>query len=49
MTSVLTIGQYYIERHYGRGRSPRAATLFEQTHRLGGAPRRPATDRPATR
>ncbi len=22
MTSVLSIGQYFLERHYGRGRTP---------------------------
>ena len=25
MTTILSIGQYYLERHYGRGTAPRAA------------------------
>jgi polar amino acid transport system permease protein len=32
ITSVLSVGQYYLERYYGRGssRNQRAPTLFEQ-------------------
>jgi polar amino acid transport system permease protein len=31
ITSVLSVGQYFIERHYGRGRSrDEPMTLFEQ-------------------
>jgi polar amino acid transport system permease protein len=31
MTSVLSVGQYYLERYYGRGSTrERAPTLFEQ-------------------
>jgi polar amino acid transport system permease protein len=32
MTSVLSVGQYYLERYYGRGtsRHERAPTIFEQ-------------------
>ncbi len=31
MTTVLSIGQYFLERHYGRGRTrDEPTTLFEQ-------------------
>ena len=40
MTSVLSVGQYFLERHYGRGRTrDEPMTLFEQIAlRLGRAP-----------
>ena len=39
MTSVLSVGQYFLERHYGRGRTrDEPITLFEQI-RTGWAAR----------
>jgi polar amino acid transport system permease protein len=34
MTSVLTVGQYYIERYYGRGARDRALTPFQRLREL---------------
>jgi polar amino acid transport system permease protein len=44
MTTVLSIGQFFVERHYGRGRSrEESTTLFEQI-RSGWLGRRPDPD-----
>jgi polar amino acid transport system permease protein len=46
VTSILSIGQYYIERHYGRGSARETAPTLLQRLRAGLWPRHARVDVP---